>query len=571
MAQETRTNNRSSNTVGVFLGKVVNHLDTTFMGGLQVEILRRTRTGSLQGETVNCKYASPFAGQTPYTGLGYGADYKSTQKSYGFWGVPPDIGTQVIVVMPEGDFSQAFWIGCVPDVGMNFAVPGNAATMYNDTDPSKPLPVAEYNKRVDDPKGSDITKIVKPVNPDVYERLDKAGLVGDHVRGTNTSSARRESPSTVFGISTPGPSDLDGPKHAYGPTPGSSVQKAYSRLGGQSFIMDDGDLTLHRRTPAGGDQGGPVDYANFEKGDRSGDKKIPANEMIKLQTRTGHQIILHNSEDLIYISHGSGNSWIEMTADGKIDIYAKDSISVHSDNDINFDAGRDINFTAKEDINIVADKDIKMHSLENMTQHTNNFKMHVEEQSDIRIDKDSLITVGGDLDLLVEDNYKITVKSNMETAVDLKSILSANIISEKADVDHTIGSNNTYIDSKLEVNGTAAIKNITTDSLNGTNAGTSWADLSPGDNQILGNNNFRYNGDNPLNALEAEKAAEYEDEDFAFYTKRIPAHEPWPQHENLDPKSMQPDETQSTEKERPEEEEVEFEFPPIDDTFKKGQ
>jgi hypothetical protein len=260
-----------------------------------------------------------------------------------------------------------------------------------------------------------------------------------------------------------------------------------------------------------------------------------------------------------------------LTADGKIDIYAKDSISVHSDNDINFDAGRDINFTAKEDINIVADKDIKMHSLENMTQHTNNFKMHVEEQSDIRIDKDSLITVGGDLDLLVEDNYKITVKSNMETAVDLKSILSANIISEKADVDHTIGSNNTYIDSKLEVNGTAAIKNITTDSLNGTNAGTSWADLSPGDNQILGNNNFRYNGDNPLNALEAEEAAEYEDEDFAFYTKRIPAHEPWPQHENLDPKSMQPDETQSTEKERPEEEEVEFEFPPIDDTFKKGQ
>ena len=135
--------------------------------------------------------------------------------------------------------------------------------------------------------------------------------------------------------------------------------------------------SLHRRTPAGGEQGGPVDYANFEKGDRSGDKKIPANEMIKLQTRTGHQIILHNSEDLIYISHGSGNSWIELTADGKIDIYAKDSISVHSDNDINFDAGRDINFTAKEDINIVADKDIKMHSLENMTQHTNNFKMHV--------------------------------------------------------------------------------------------------------------------------------------------------------------------------------------------------
>lgn len=570
MAQDKRTNDRTSNTVGVYLGKVVNHLDTTFMGGLQVEILRRTRTGSLQGETVNCKYASPFAGQTPYAGLGYGSDYASTQKGYGFWAVPPDIGTQVIVLMPEGDFSQAFWVGCVADVGMNFALPGNAATTYNDTDPSKPLPVAEYNKRSQEPKGKDPTQIIKPVDPVKYERFEKSGLVGDHIRGSNTSSARREAPSTVFGISTPGPLDLNGPKHAYGPTPGSSIQRPFSRLGGHSFIMDDGDLTLQRKAAAGGDAGDKLDYANFEKGDRTGDPKIPHNEMIKLQTRTGHQIMLNCSEDLIYIAHGSGNSWIEMTADGKIDIYSKDSISVHSENDINFDAGRDINLTAKEDINIVADKDIKMHSLETMTQHTTNFKMHVEEQSDIKIDKDSLVTVGGDLDLLVEDNYKITVKSNMETAVDLKSILSANNISEKADVDHTIGSNNTYIDSSLEVNGTAAIKFITTNALNGTNAGTSWADRSPGDNQILGENNFRYNGNNPANALEAEKAAEYEDEDFAFYAKRIPLHEPWPQHENLDPKAVQPDETQSTEKERPEEEEVEFVFPTVDDTFKKA-
>ena len=32
----------------------------------------------------------------------------------------------------------------------------------------------------------------------------KQGLVQDNVRGTTSSSARRESPSAVFGISTPG-------------------------------------------------------------------------------------------------------------------------------------------------------------------------------------------------------------------------------------------------------------------------------------------------------------------------------------------------------------------------------
>ena len=49
---------------------------------------------------------------------------------------------------------------------------------------------------------------------------------------------------------------------------------------------------------------------------------------------------MHNTEDLIYISHGSGNSWIEMSANGKIDIYAKDSISMRSEQDINFYADR---------------------------------------------------------------------------------------------------------------------------------------------------------------------------------------------------------------------------------------
>jgi uncharacterized protein (DUF2345 family) len=61
---------------------------------------------------------------------------------------------------------------------------------------------------------------------------------------------------------------------------------------------------------------------------------------------------LHNSEDLIYIGNARGTTWIEMTSNGKIDIYAKDSISVHTENDLNFTADRDINMTAKGNINL---------------------------------------------------------------------------------------------------------------------------------------------------------------------------------------------------------------------------
>ena len=49
----------------------------------------------------------------------------------------------------------------------------------------------------------------------------------------------------------------------------------------------------------------------------------PFNELVRLRTRTGHQILMHNSEDLIYIGNAKGTTWIEMTANGKIDIFAK--------------------------------------------------------------------------------------------------------------------------------------------------------------------------------------------------------------------------------------------------------
>ena len=355
MAIETRTARSNNLNPGIYLGKVVNHLDTTFMGGIEVEIVKRTESGAIESY-VQCKYASPFYGQSPYDGLTDNVGYEYTQKSYGFWAVPPDPGTQVIVVMPEGDYSQAYWIGCVPDLGMNFMTPGNPATVFNDVDTSLPQPVGEYNKKTN-PSGNDYTKYEKPGNNVEIDRLDAAGLTEDWARGYNSSSARREAPSQVYGWSTPGPVDMNGPKYSYG-KPGAQIQKPYNRLGGSSIVMDDGDMSLLRRKPASGDEADKPSYASVEAGESDGDVTLPSNDLIRIRTRTGHQIVMHNTEEFIYISHGSGNSWIEMTGNGKIDIYAKDSISVHSETDINFTADRDINFKAGNNVNITSGQNI---------------------------------------------------------------------------------------------------------------------------------------------------------------------------------------------------------------------
>lgn len=463
MTADSRTPRRPNISTGVYLGKVVSHLDTTFMGGIEVAIQKRTESGNLT-DYVQCKYASPFFGQTPYEGVTDNDAFGNTQKSYGFWAVPPDPGTQVIVVMPEGDYSQAYWIGCVPDLGMNFMTPGYSATTFNSTDRSLSLPVGEHNKKTDpSSRGNDPTKFIKPTNDKAVELLEKQGLKEDWVRGINTSSGRREAPSMVFGWSTPGPMDRNGSTYRYG-KPGAQVNMPFNRLGGSSIVMDDGDMSLLRKKPASGDQADKPEYAVVESGETDGDVTLPAGECIRIKTRTGHQILLHNTEDLIYIAHGSGNSWIEMTGNGKIDVYAKDSISFHSENDINFTADRDINFRSGNNINLTGDQNL-------------------------------FATAGS--------NYEIKAGA----------------------------------DGKLSCAGQSNI------------FATTHAETAEGG--IFMNS-----------STAASEAAP------ASVPKRIPQHEPWAEHEHLDPKGFIPDETAAKD---PEEESTTAEstFPTLPDTFKR--
>jgi hypothetical protein len=154
--------------------------------------------------------------------------------------------------------------------------------------------------------------------------------------------------------------------------------------------MDDGDDRFIRKTPAGK---GPVEYSDVSKKEK-GDVNIPYNEYFRIRTRTGHQLLMHNSEDLIYIGNSKGTTWIELTSNGKIDIYAQDSISIHSENDLNFRADRDINFEAGRNVNIKAAGG----------------KMQLESVGSVNIiaAADGKITVGAGFDLVSGSGTKLS-------------------------------------------------------------------------------------------------------------------------------------------------------------------
>lgn len=376
-----------SKDAGPFIATVVSHLDPKGMGTLQVQVEKAV--GGDREETsqlTTCRYLSPFYGVTDFRHNGSNNEYGDTQKSYGMWFIPPDVGTKVLVIFANGDPTKAFWIGCIQDEYMNHMIPGIAASSFHVDGKATKVPVAEYNKKLYDGTQVDTTKIAKPSHP-MQDVLLEQGLLEDETRGITTSSARREVPSMVFGISTPGPKDKKGKRGRIGKA-GNKVSTAFvSRLGGSTFVMDDGDDKFIRKTPA---SEGPYEYVAVEAGEKGGEVNIPHNELIRLRTRTGHQILLHNSEDLIYIANARGTSWIEMTSNGKIDIFAEDSVSIHTQTDFNFKADRDVNIEAGNNVNITAANNIFQ------TATGANFEVVAGADGKITVAGQSNIKAGGD-------------------------------------------------------------------------------------------------------------------------------------------------------------------------------
>ena len=405
---------------GPFLATVIGHQDPTYMGTIEVELLRPTGNTSDETSIHQVKYMSPFYGVTSASHLGENNDFSSTQKSYGWWAVPPDVGTTVIVIFIDGDARRGYWIGCVHDEGMNFMVPGLAATqkVVGDAEADNAgsygrVPVAEYNKKINDLKDPDVTQLEKPKHP-LADVLDSQGLLFDDIRGITTSSARREVPSMVFGISTPGPIDKrDGaPRGRIGKKEWKIDNAFVGRLGGSTWVMDDGDARFLRKKTA---SMGPPEYASLEDGETDGDVEIPHNELIRLRTRTGHQILLHNSEDLIYITNARGTAWIELTSDGKIDIFAQDSISIKTDKDLNLYSGRDINIEAKRNFNVKVHEEMHTHVVkDHILIVDENQKIHVKMDVDKTYDQKYTHHVKQDVNMLFDSAYQHKVVGNFD-------------------------------------------------------------------------------------------------------------------------------------------------------------
>lgn len=328
------------------LGIVKNNIDPTKSGRIQVYVAKLGGQDPNDSKSwVTVSYLSPYLGVVapgndvtagPNT-TGYG-QFVGNPQSYGFWASAPDVGTQVVCIFVDGRPDQGYYIGCVPQAGLlsmtpaigstNNVVPNEAeATTYGGADR---VPTTEIN--YSNPslrKSPTLTTEPKPIHSYQAAILNNQGLIRDNIRGVISSSAQRETPSRVFGISTPGGAIYEGGytnstiKEAAASS-GPDKLKVVGRTGGHSIVLDDGGLN-------GGDQ------------------------LVRIRTSAGHQIMMNDSGQSLFIIHSNGESWIELGKEGTIDMYATNSVNIRSKGDLNFHADRDVNIHAKRNLTMFGD------------------------------------------------------------------------------------------------------------------------------------------------------------------------------------------------------------------------
>jgi hypothetical protein len=338
---------------GPYIGVVKDNIDPARSGRLRIWIpdLAGDEDNPTNWRTV--WYASPYIGTTNQKDSDDWASgenrFSKVQHTYGMWYPVPDIGNLVLCIFVAGDPNRGFWFAGILNQLGHHMIPAIGSSDKIDTEklddnelqeaiePGQFYPVAEFNEFQSKAKLNwrDFTNAKKPLHEPQVKILLEQGLDRYNLtknRGVIKSTSQRETPSTTFGFSTPGRPY----KQAF-PTSDMKLEKRNikTRIGGHTFVMDDGD-------------------------------KDSTSNLTRWRSAGGHEILMDDEEKILYITNSNGSVWIEMTNTGHLNIYASNSINVrtkqdfnlHVDKNVNIDVGGTFNLKVKKNINIHGDKEL---------------------------------------------------------------------------------------------------------------------------------------------------------------------------------------------------------------------
>jgi hypothetical protein len=109
-------------------------------------------------------------------------------------------------------------------------------------------------------------------------------------------------------------------------------------------------------------------------------------QLVRLRSSLGHQILMSDDGQTLFIIHANGQSYIELGKEGTIDMYSTNSFNVRTQGDLNLHADNNININAGKQLNISADT-IAISSEKETTQKVGtDFSLYASGQYTTKVD-----------------------------------------------------------------------------------------------------------------------------------------------------------------------------------------
>ncbi len=301
---------------------------------------------------------SPLAGINESASRGRANDRTVGPVAYGMFNIPK-VGSYVIVACIEGDPRFRIYLGAMHDQFLPHTLPHGRYT-YNKNDPSEDKPAGPLSSTDDpiqplyDSQTAAFTKTTESspttqsftgprLNFEYRTRAADngvAGIISDFI--SSDEIIYTSNPDDQAEIFTEDDGNEIENTHGYHK---SRVQEG-AISGITKFVYDP---QVYSWTTPG--------FHSVSMSDNSDNCRI------RIRSTHGHQIIMDDTNERVYISTAGGKTWIEMDEKGNIDIYGERSISVHAEKDINFTAGDTFRVKAKNGIHLVAsDGELRLHA-----------------------------------------------------------------------------------------------------------------------------------------------------------------------------------------------------------------
>lgn len=293
-------------------------------------------------------YITPFGGQVTQGTRGPGIQSSEGGVAYGMWAVPK-VGAQVLIMCVDGNPQHRVYIGCLYDQFTPHTMPHGRWKQDDhpalDKAGSNPKPFGPYTSREGfiEPLAENIHEAFAYKNEPNYEWRTRAADY--QVAAVDVSQ--------LNSVYSEAPDDKQFSQGGWETTQGYQVSRIDPNAPSASTARNYDNMVYSWTSPG---------FHALSMDDRQ------ENCRVRFRTAAGHQIIMDDTNERIYIQTAKGRNWIEMDQAGNIDIFTTNKVSVRSRKDINLTSDETIRMHAGKGIHMYSGGDIRMQAKESIYQ-----------------------------------------------------------------------------------------------------------------------------------------------------------------------------------------------------------